>query len=126
MKILHIDDNSSITAVFSKILKLKNHDYHICSDGKSGLEQIKNEDFDVIFLDLTMPSFSGYDVLEALKKDEKSTSNIVILTATNLSSDEKSELESFQIHKLLQKPVTMAQILDCINSIKNNSVTVTP
>ncbi len=125
MKILHIDDNSSITKVFSKILKLKNHDYEVCPDGKSGLELIKNGDFELVFLDLAMPGFSGYDVLMDLQNNGISAKNIFILTATSLSEGERKKLESLGIRKILQKPVTMTQILECVDSIKNDSVTIT-
>lgn len=125
MKILHIDDNPSITKVFSKILTLKNHDYEVCSDGKTGLELLKNGNFDLAFLDLTMPNFSGYDVLDGLKSAGASTKNIFILTATNLSEQERAKLESYGIKKILQKPITLPQVMECVNSVKGDSVTVT-
>ena len=72
-----------------------------------------------------MPNFSGYDVLEGLKNAGASTKNIFILTATNLSGEERTKLESYGISKILQKPITLPQILECVNSVKGDSVTVT-
>lgn len=122
MKILHIDDNSSTTTAFSRILKLKNYDYDICSNPKKGLELIKQENYDVIFLDLAMPELSGFDILEDLKKAGKPTNNIIILTATYLSENETSKLNSFDVKEILLKPVKINHILECLSI--NDSILV--
>ena len=56
-----------------------------------GLERIRNDKFDFILLDIAMPEFSGWDILQSLKKDGLVESkNIVIFTA---SSDKKSSMK---------------------------------
>ena len=48
------------------------------SDGAEGLDLIKNEKPDLILLDLSMPSVSGYQVLEELQEAKSDTPVIVI------------------------------------------------
>ncbi len=46
------------------------HEYTGVSGGKEGLEKIREESFDLVLLDLSMPDFSGIDVIDALVKDD--------------------------------------------------------
>ena len=38
MRILHIDDHHEISAIFSDILALKNHDFESTTDGRDGMD----------------------------------------------------------------------------------------
>ncbi|MFB5597927.1 MAG: two-component system response regulator [Nitrosopumilaceae archaeon] len=111
MKILQIDDNKDITDVVSKILKLKNHNFTSINDGKKGLKSIQENEYDLIFLDLAMPHYSGYDLLSDLNKDGYSKNNIVIVTAIALSKEEEDKLRNFGITSILQKPININSLL---------------
>jgi len=84
MKILLIDDNEDLLELFENFLTSVGHEYTGISDGRSGLKAIQDEKFDVVFLDLSMPEFSGQDVIDALVKDGiMNKQKVVIFTATN-------------------------------------------
>ena len=59
----------------------------------------------MILLDLTMPDFSGFDVLEELKKQGKIPNNIFALTAMTLSDEQANNLNNTGIRKILHKPI---------------------
>ena len=59
MRILLIDDNQQITKMLTTFLHLKGHECIAANDGKSGIEILKNENFDAVLLDLAMPEFSN-------------------------------------------------------------------
>ncbi|MDG1728378.1 MAG: sigma-54 dependent transcriptional regulator [Algibacter sp.] len=69
-KILVIEDEAAIRRVLVKILSEENEAYKVdeAEDGLSGIEKIKNEDFDLILCDIKMPKMDGVEVLEAVKK----------------------------------------------------------
>jgi DNA-binding NtrC family response regulator len=69
-KILIIEDESSIRRVLTKILSEENNAYQVeeAEDGISGLEKIKNNDYDLVLCDIKMPKMDGVEVLEAVKK----------------------------------------------------------
>ena len=69
MRVLMVDDNQDITDLVSKFLTAKGLDNVVTNDPRDGLERIKNEDFDVILLDIAMPEFSGHDIIEELEKE---------------------------------------------------------
>ena len=69
-KILIIEDDAAIRRVLGKILSEENENYMVeeAEDGISGLEKIKNNDYDLVLCDIKMPKMDGVDVLEAAKK----------------------------------------------------------
>ena len=69
-KILIIEDESSIRRVLTKILSEENNAYQVeeAEDGISGLEKIKNNDYDLVLCDIKMPKMDGVEVLESVKK----------------------------------------------------------
>ena len=62
----------------------------------------------MILLDIAMPNFSGYDVLDTLKNDSNfDMKKIVVVTASNLDPEEIEKIESFKIFKLVRKPISL-------------------
>jgi len=106
MKILGIDDNEDLLEVCETVLNSDGHEYTGISDGKNGLKAIRDKKFDVVLLDLSMPEFSGMDVIDVLVKDGiMNKQKVVIFTAT---SPTKKEVELFLekgAHSILKKPV---------------------
>ncbi len=89
-KILVVDDERVNRKVLSELLSEK---YHIIV-AKSGLQTLdrirKNNDIDLILLDVMMPEMNGYDVIKHLKNDE-STKDIPVIFITALNSTEEEE-----------------------------------
>jgi two-component system nitrogen regulation response regulator NtrX len=69
-KILIIEDEAAIRRVLGKILSEESDSYKVeeAEDGLSGLEKIKNDDYDLVLCDIKMPKMDGVEVLEAVKK----------------------------------------------------------
>ena len=69
-KILIIEDEAAIRRVLTKILSEENDSYQVedAEDGVSGLEKIKNNDYDLVLCDIKMPKMDGVEVLEEVKK----------------------------------------------------------
>lgn len=120
MKILLIDDNRDITTMFAKYFKLKGHDICVSNGGQNGLQMIENESFDVILLDLAMPDFSGYDIVDHLHKNNKlDHKTIVSLTASSISDDDRAHLIEKGVHSVLKKPIDPDELLNYLERIKS-------
>ncbi|RZJ36172.1 MAG: sigma-54-dependent Fis family transcriptional regulator [Flavobacterium sp.] len=69
-RILIIEDEASIRRVLIKILSEESDTYTVdeAEDGASGLEKIRQTDYDLVLCDIKMPKMDGVEVLEAAKK----------------------------------------------------------
>lgn len=77
-KILIVDDIPKNIQMAMNILKNEGHRMYYAQSGEKALTLIEENSFDLIFLDIMMPSMSGYEVCKVLKSDEK-TKNIPVV-----------------------------------------------
>ena len=68
-KILIIDDEAPIRRVLRDILENESYQVDDASTGMEALQIMKEQEFDAIFCDITMPEMDGIEVLEAIKKE---------------------------------------------------------
>ena len=85
MRILVVEDNDEISEAMSFYCSAKRDiECNMISNGREGLERIRNDKFDLVLLDLAIPDFSGWDVIKSLHQDGLIKSkNIVIFTASS-------------------------------------------
>ena len=106
MKILGIDDNEDLLSLCEITLSSEGHEYTGINNGREGLQAIRDEKFDVVLLDLSMPEFSGRDVVDALVKDGiMNKQKVVIFTATNPSKEDIDLYLEKGAISVLKKPV---------------------
>lgn len=118
MKILVIDDNKSITNSLEKYLRIKGFDVKICNEGNIGLEMVKNEKWDTVLLDLSMPEFSGLDIIEDLEKNNLlKDQKIILFTASSVSDFViKKYLEKEGIKTCLRKPISLSKVVETLTA----------
>jgi DNA-binding response OmpR family regulator len=118
LNVLIIDDNDQITKMISSFLDMSNHDCTVANDGKEGLELIKTKQYDSIVLDLAMPEFDGYQLLNTLQKEDSSQLHkIIILTASSVPIEVVRKFKELGVSSCLQKPVDIDQLLTRITAV---------
>jgi len=118
MKILAIDDNKSITSMLEQMLDLEDHKVVVANDGRNGLTLIENDNFGAIILDLSMPEFSGLDVIDSLEKSGKINQvKIIVMTASIISDDELDGLKKRGVYACLKKPVEPDVLISLLQNI---------
>src|SRR5207302_2179586 len=81
-KVLVIDDEAPIRLLCRVNLEAEGMTVIEAADGPSGLEQAREEDPDVVLLDVMMPGLDGWKVAEQLLENERTSSiPIIFLTA---------------------------------------------
>jgi len=115
-RVLIIDDNQDITEMLSRYLSVKKFDCVTTNDGLNGLNLIKKERYDTIFLDISMPNFGGVDVIAALEKENMlRDQKIVIFTASSITNEQlQALLEKDGVESCLKKPVQLSQLITTI------------
>ena len=120
MKILGIDDNEDLLHLCEIALTSEGHEYTGKDNGKDGLKAIQDEKFDIVLLDLSMPDFSGVDVVDALVKDGiMNKQKIVIFTASSATEKEYAPLLEKGAHSILKKPLDVDVLVETIQKIES-------
>lgn len=103
-RIVIVEDTVEARRLIRRILQSQgNFTILEAANGREGLELIQSELPDLVVIDLMMPEMDGFTVIEELrKKQETSAIPVIVVTAKELTKDEKNRL-SGHIQALLQK-----------------------
>jgi two-component system, OmpR family, response regulator len=119
MDVLLIDDNKEITEMISFFLDSQDISCRVANNGREGLLKIKNEKYDVILLDLTMPEFSGWDIFNNLLRENLLfKNNIILFTASYISDDDIQKMIDKGAKGIIKKPISIDKIIETIEKFK--------
>jgi two-component system, response regulator, stage 0 sporulation protein F len=122
MKILIVDDIFTNRLLLVEILKSMGHDYMQAENGKQAIEIIKNNDFDIVLMDIEMPVMNGLETTLYIRQNMSFPKNripIVALTAHNPQLFFE-EFKNKGFDKLLSKPYNIEKLSAIISEIKQN------
>jgi DNA-binding response OmpR family regulator len=89
-KILLVEDDIALAAVYRSRLELENFDIREVNNGEQALQTAKEYQPDLILLDAMMPKISGFDVLDILRHTPE-TMNVRVIMLTALSQPKDKE-----------------------------------
>ena len=120
MKILVVDDNEDIVELMKSLLESGGYDINTTTSGKECLNLILKEKFDIVLLDVTMPEFSGLDVIQSLKDSGNLDKNkIILFTAASISDDEIEKWIKMGVKNCLRKPFDPSTLFEAINIVSS-------
>ena len=86
IKVLLIDDETDYSETMGFYLRAKGYDVKTTSSGRDGIEEIKRERPDIVFLDFLMPEMDGVETLSGIRVIDK---ELPVIMVTAYASDEK-------------------------------------
>lgn len=108
-KVLLVDDEEEFVKALSERLQMRDVGSDLAFDGEQALQIVKDQEPDVMVLDLKMPGIDGMEVLRRVRK-AYSHVQVIILTGhgTEKDAEEAKRLGAFAY---LQKPVNLDQLV---------------
>ncbi len=85
-RILYVEDDETLGFVTRDNLELKGYKIVHCKDGKTALDLVKTETFDLCILDVMLPGIDGFTIAKAIRKKDHQVP-ILFLTAKSLKED---------------------------------------
>lgn len=119
MHLLIVEDDRKMANVLKKGLEEENHRVTVAHDGVSGLAFVESCNFDVIVLDVMLPSLDGFEVARRLRHKEVPTP-ILMLTARDAVPDITTGLDC-GADDYLTKPFAFAELLARIRALARRS-----
>ena len=115
-KILIIEDEEPIRRVLVRILTDEDSSFeiHEASDGKKGLDLIKNDSYDLVLCDIKMPKIDGIELLQRTRKTNSTVPFIMLTGHGNI----ETAVESMKLgaYDFISKPPDLNRL---INSVRN-------
>jgi len=118
LKILLVEDNLMNQKVVMFNLKKLNCDITPVTNGKEALENFKNNNYDLILMDIMLPEMNGYEITIQIRKFEKLREvkkqvTIIALTANTYEND-KEKCLSVGMDDYISKPFSAQQLIKAI------------
>lgn len=114
-KVLVVDDIKGIQTLLSKCLTMEGFEASVCGDGKSALDRLMRERFDLVFLDIRLPFMSGTEVLRKFRQADSSTPVVIITAHANVRNAVDCTRLGAAIY--LQKPFTVNRVLSVLDEL---------
>jgi predicted GH43/DUF377 family glycosyl hydrolase len=114
ISILVVDDEPLIQKLITRILTDEGYDVEVASDGADALIAIAGKRFDLILLDVNMPTLDGFKLMEIMKKKNIKTPVIV------LSGDDQEKLKRKGLHDaagFIPKPLSVKVLLSEVKKL---------
>jgi len=114
--ILIIDDEPGIRTTLASILEDEKYKVFVAEDALAGMEILKREIIDIIFLDVLLPNMGGIKALEIIRKEWPVTEVIMISGHANIEMAVSAvKLGAFDF---LEKPLSLDKVLTvCRNAL---------
>lgn len=118
-KILLIEDEPQIARFVQLELTHEGYDVTVAHDGRDGLDIFKAHPFDLVLLDIMLPSLNGIEVLRRIR--QQSSIPVIMLTARDSVMDKVSGLDS-GADDYITKPFAIEELLARIRSMLRKQV----
>ncbi|MBA4180336.1 MAG: DNA-binding response regulator [Anaerolinea sp.] len=115
MHILLVEDERRLATAVKRVLEEEGHVVDHAADGGDAYAQAKSEDYDVIVLDVMLPTMNGYEIARRLRASGDATP-ILMLTARDSIQDRVEGLDA-GADDYLVKPFALAELLARIRAI---------
>lgn len=122
--VLVVDDEPGVREVLRLTLSMAGLEVSTVADGISALEALKENQPDVILLDIMMPFLDGYDVLDRIRQSENGSRVQVILMSAKSNDDDVWEGWTRGAASYITKPFDIQLVVNEIRRVTaNKSVT---
>lgn len=103
-KVLVVDDNDLNLKIADRLLKKYNLQVDTCKSGYECLEKIKDQTYDLIFMDDMMPKMSGTETLHIIQESPTFKTKVIALTANAIEGMKEKYIEE-GFNDYLAKPI---------------------
>jgi len=112
LKILVVDDKKVIGDLFDFTLGYSGHLLKIVNNAKDALDAIRNNQYDIAFIDIVMPGVDGVQLLEDIKRVEPKLP--VVMMSGYSVEDKKKRAEELGAVTCLKKPFEIDDVRQII------------
>ena len=113
-RILVVDDEENIREVIKEYAEFEGHQVSEACDGMQAIEMVKNNDYDIIIMDVMMPRLDGYSACKEIRKIKQ-----IPVLMRSARGEEYDKLFGFEIgiDDYVVKPFSPKEVMARVNAI---------
>lgn len=121
-RILIVDDEPTTCQLLEVFLTGAGYQVEFREDGYSGIEAMKNSDYDLVILDISLPHYNGIKVLQEMRSHPKLQLKPVIVLSASEDEEDIERARKIGISEYLIKPPQSQVILGAVEKALKNSL----
>jgi two-component system response regulator RegX3 len=119
LRILVVEDEAAIRSGLIDVFVFHGYDVDSAADGKAGLDKALSGNFDLVVLDVMLPSLNGFDICAAIRARDRDQP-IIMLTA-KVDDDDIVRGLSLGADDYVAKPFSVAQLVLRVEAVLRRS-----
>lgn len=117
-QIVYFEDDKDMVELVRIILAREGYHIEAVSEGKSGINFVKQTSPDLILLDLMLPDMDGWEIYRQLKVDKSTMSiPVIVVTAKAQAIDKVLGIEIAKVDEYISKPFRPNDLVERVNRI---------
>ncbi|WAR43398.1 PAS domain S-box protein [Methylomonas rapida] len=117
-KLLYIEDNPVNVRLMEQLFAKRKHiDFHTAPSAELGLASIHRALPALILMDINLPGMNGYEAMERLKADPKTTAIPIIALSANAMKEDIERGKRAGFSHYLTKPVDLVKLLAIVDAL---------
>jgi DNA-binding response OmpR family regulator len=121
-KILVVEDERALAETIRDWLILEQHRVDVCHDGKEAQCTLSTDEYDVVMLDIMLPSVDGFEICRSYRR-QGGTARILMITAKSTISDKEQGLD-YGADDYITKPLDLNELSARVRALMRRSLTV--
>jgi len=115
-RLLVVDDSAEVRRLLRKIFEMEGYAVSEAADGREALQMLHEQEIDAVILDAMLPNVNGWEVLQAIRDDERLKDvPVVICTAREIVPGESPGWE--KADAAIHKPFRRAEVLEIVSQV---------
>lgn len=119
-RVLCIEDEHFIGELYTRALSRRGYEVDVEMDGQKGLSKAQTDSYDVILLDLMIPTIDGIEILRTLRDSTKTPhlkAKVIIITNLEQREDVRADIEKQADGYIVKAEITPRELADILDKL---------
>jgi CheY-like chemotaxis protein/anti-sigma regulatory factor (Ser/Thr protein kinase) len=113
VNILVAEDNTMNQTLMKHLLTSWNLDFHIVNNGEEAIEELRQNKYNLVLMDIQMPLMDGYTATQKIRNELKNSTPIIAMTAHAMAG-EREKCLSYGMNEYISKPIRENELFKII------------
>ncbi|MDZ7822779.1 MAG: response regulator [Ahrensia sp.] len=116
-RVLAVDDNPINREVLKEALNALNIKARFATDGQSAVDIAHSQEFDIIFMDCSMPGMDGYEATAAIRANGLNAGTHIVALTAHVTGEAATRWQAAGMDSYMAKPFTVTQLRQAITAV---------